>query len=321
MTKRGRCSFATHSYMTRKFLLPAVSTLLLTASIWFGFESCDRRQAADRVSFAVWATTPAGARVILHEQLDRSNDSDSWTVNRMVAIDPLTGAVSDPWFVHFESDDRVVLRGARGSSLWFQVGAESFVVPAAGGAPLPLASLAAQYPLIPAPWYSATVDVEGLVRVEADDRSHWHIDMGTQLAERDTSAPEGWRPATQWAGASGALGFVDVPVQRHSDQAHWALAPVDEYGGVAGAPLASRFESPVFLGAQVIEVGGRALVGERASVTCIDRSGARGWAWAVPEGTAEQWAAWPVEGGALVRTDRRFTLLGGDGQVRWSVVR
>ena len=307
--------------MTRKVLLPVLLTLMFLAAGWFGVESCDRKQSADRIPYAVWATTPSGDRLILHEQLDRSSDNGSWTVERMVAIDPLTGAAADPWFAKLEGDDRVVLRGARGSSLWFQVGPAFFVVPSTGGAPRPLTSLAAAYPSVPAPWYSAGVDSEGLVRVEADDRSHWSIDVSTQVAVKDASAPEGWRPATQWPGPSGMLGFVDVPTQRHSDQAHYALAPVDEYGGVAGAPLTTRFETPLFLGQAVIEAGGCALVAERASVTCVDRSGARGWSWAVPEGPVTQWAAWPFEGGALIRTDRRFTLLSREGQVRWSLVR
>jgi hypothetical protein len=127
----------------------------------------------------------------------------------------------------------------------------------------------------------------------------------------------GWRPATQWEG----LGFVDVPTQRHSDPAHWGLAPVDEYGGVAGTPIATGFTTPRFLGENVILIGDRALIVDGASVTTIDRSGARGWSWSAPERTTENSAAWPFEGGALVRTDRRFTLLGPNGEVRWTLVR
>ncbi|MDP2274915.1 MAG: hypothetical protein Q8K32_29505 [Archangium sp.] len=307
--------------MTRKVLLPVLPTLMLMAGLWFGIESCDRTSAADRIPSAVWVATPEGARLVVHEQIDRSSDTGSWTVDRMVAIDPQTGVVGEPWFVKFDGDEQVVLQGTRGRSLWFQAGKEFFVVPTVGGVLRPLRSLAAQYPVVPAPWYSVNVDSEGLVRVEADDRSHWHIDVSTQRAEKDASAPVGWRPSTQWAGASGRLGFVDVPTQRHSDQAHFALAPVDEYGGLAGAPLESRFESPRFLGQEVIEVRGCAVVAERASVTCLDRSGARGWSWAVPEGAVTQWAAWPFEEGALVRSDRRFTLLSREGQVRWTLLR
>ena len=82
----------------------------------------------------------------------------------------------------------------------------------------------------------------------------------------------------------------------------------------------ASFEEQVAL-LRGIEIGDRALIVDGASVTTIDRSGARGWSWSAPERTTENSAAWPFEGGALVRTDRRFTLLGPNGEVRWTLVR
>jgi hypothetical protein len=295
--------------------------LLVCVGVWFADSSCDSRQTADRIQNAVWATTPAGPRLVLHEQIDRSSDNGSWTVERIVLIDPLTGVPTEPWFAHFDGEERAVLHNARGGFLWFQVGFGSlspfFLVPATGGKSVPLSALPSQYPAVTAPWYSATVGGDGLIYVEADDRTSWHIDVGTHTASLDAKAPVGWHPAMQWEG----LGFIDAPTQRHSDLAHYALSQVDEYGGAVGAPIAAGFTNPRFLGEGVIHVGERALIADGASVVTIDRVGARGWSWAVPEGKVEQWAAWPVDGGALVRTDRRFTLLAPNGEVRWTLVR
>lgn len=307
--------------MNRKHVLAVVSSVLVSLGCWFTVASCDSRQSADRIQNAVWATTPAGPRLAVHEQIDRSSDNGSWTVERVILIDPLAGVTGEPWFAHFDSEERGVLMSARGGFLWFQVGFGSgspyFRVPATGGKAVPLMSLASEYPAVPKPWYSASVGSDGLLYVEADDRTHWHIDVGTHTASLDPTPPVGWRPALQWEG----LGFVDAPTQRHSDTAHWALAPVDEYGGVAGAAIAAGFTSPRFLGERVILIGERALVADGASVVTIDRAGARGWSWTAPEGAVEHFAAWEVEGGALVRTDRRFTLLGANGEVRWTLVR
>lgn len=307
--------------MNRNHLLAVLPTVLLSVGCWFAISSCDSRQSADRIQNVVWATTPAGPRLVVHEQIDRSSDNGSWTVERIILIDPLTGVPAEPWFAHFDTEERGVLQCARGGFLWFQVGFGSsspyFLLPSTGGTPVPVTALASEYPAVPKPWYSATVGSDGLIYVEADDRTRWHVDVGTHTATPDLAVPAGWRPPAQWGG----LGFVDVPTQRHSDPAHWGLAPVDEYGGVAGAPIAAGFTNPRFLGENVILIDDRALIVDGASVTTIDRTGARGWSWSAPEGTVENAAAWPVEGGALVRTDRRFTLLAPNGEVRWTLVR
>ncbi len=162
-----------------------------------------------------------------------------------------------------------------------------------------------------APWFA---------HFDGDDRAALRSARGGFLWFQvgfGASAPAGWRPPAQWEG----LGFIVVPTQRHSDPATGALAPVDEYGTAAGAVIATGFTSPRFLGEEILAVEGRALIADGAAVTTIDRAGARGWSWAVPEQKVETWAAWPVAGGALVRTDRRFTLLSPQGEVRWTLVR
>jgi hypothetical protein len=200
--------------MRRQRLLAVVTSIFMGLGGWFAIFSCDAKQQATRIQNAVWVTTLAGPRLAVHEQLDRSSDDGSWTVERMILLDPLTGAPDEPWYAHFDGDERAVLKSARGGFLWFQVGfgsmAPYFLVPATGGKSVAVQSLESEYAAVPKPWYSVTVGGDGLISVEADDRTQWQIDVGNHTATPGATAPAGWRPSSQWDG----LGFIDAPTPR-----------------------------------------------------------------------------------------------------------
>jgi hypothetical protein len=303
---------------------------------------CDEQQPASSVGNALWYEGAGGPRLLVMESLGRSGDTESYTVNRLVALDPATGAQTDTWVLETSDDRGLLLWAARGPWVW-TLGGDSWhpelAVRKPGEEPIAVGDLAGRFPQIAGPWAGAIVTEEGLLRVESDDKKRWEIDLAADTARERPDLSEignGWSGADNagcysatWTWGDVTYAFAEREAARHSQRDHWALitARPEEYGQLTElSEVAPGFSLPSFACNDTsgpVSLGQDALVIEHDDgprFSRMDHTGQRKWSWKAPE-TEGAVEAWPVAGGVVVRTGRTFTSLDGEGKVRWGVGR
>lgn len=291
-------------------------------------------QSATTVENAVWLSGSEGPVLLVHERLARDSDSGSYTVNRMLQVDPRTGRVRRQSNIEVEKDAPLTVMSGRGSHYFAYQGDAwqgTYTLLGLDDSGQSIKSLEPQYPSVLAPWYNYAPLRDGLLLVESDDKHVWQIDIVSKLASdvtgratilRFTGAPFFGCYTDQLSELH--WHFKEIPSERHSQRDMGLYA--DERLILKGLRY-PRFACDAVRGP--VKIGSDPILLETAPVTysLLDEQGQRRWSWSPPalepdtQQPADIFEAWAFEGGVILRTNRLFVSLDPHGKERWRLSR